>query len=90
MNETKVTKDNIAVTSEGSEIVELECGCTYPSTLLAQSDTALIGLFDAAWGAGGEHNHYAYLQLVEDTLRYPVVNVDSESVARESLVKKAN
>lgn len=87
MNETKVIKDNIAVTSEGSEIVELECGCTYPSTLLAQSDTALIGLFDAAWGAGGEHNHYAYLQLVEDTLRYPVVNVDSESVARESLVK---
>ena len=89
MNETAVTKDNIAVTSEGSEIVELECGCTYPSSVLTQSDTALIGLFDAAWGAGGEHNHYAYLQLVEDTLRYPVVNVAGESVARESLVKKA-
>lgn len=88
INDTKVTKDNVAVTSKGSEIVELECGCTYPSTILSQSDTALIGLFDAAWGAGGEHNHYAYLQLVEDTLRYPVVSVDSESVARESLVKK--
>lgn len=89
MNGTKVTKDNVTVTSEGSEIVELECGCTYPSTLLAQSDTALIGLFDAAWSTGGEHNHYSYLNLVEDTLRYPVVNVDSESVAREALVKKA-
>ena len=90
MNETKVTKDNVAVTSEGSEIVELECGCTYPSTILSQSDTALIGLFDAAWGAGGEHNHYAYLQLVEDTLRYPVVSVDGESVVRDSLVKEAD